>query len=315
MRPGPGWKASIAPGRAATPAFGAGVAALVLLVLAAASPSLAGPAARDSLGSPLSLSTRDVAVLGTGAVLGGLGAFVLEADVRTVPPAGLDRNAIHLGWDRRAIDTPDPGALSASNVTLGASVILPAVFGLAFPTPEGRKPGFLRLGTTGTEAAILALGGAQFAKSLIGRPRPYTYLPEAERPAGDRYDTGRVEAFESMPSGHATLAWTAAMTGVGYLASRRPDLPGWVHFLGGAAAGGLATSTSLLRVQGQGHFPSDVVAGSLWGGTAGTAVVLLRGGPAAPGDRGKAWLRSLLGVAAGSALALLLTPPTSPWID
>ena len=253
--------------------------------------------------------------MGTGAILGGLGAFVLEADVRTVPPGGLDRDAIHLAWDRRSIGAPDPDALTASNVVLGTSVLLPAAFGLAFPSPEGRKDGLLRLGGTETEAMILAMGGAQFAKSLIGRPRPYTYLPEDERPADARYDPGRVEAFESMPSGHATLAWATAMTGVGYLAGRRPDLPGWVHVLGGAAAGGLATATSLLRVKGQGHFPSDVVAGGLWGGTAGTAVVLLRGGPAAPGDRGKAWLRSLLGVAAGSALALLLTPPTSPWID
>lgn len=288
---------------------------VLALAVLAAGPVRSAAAPADSFRAPLSYSTRNAAVLGAGAFLGGLGAFVLKADLREVPPSGLDRSGIHPGWDRRALDTPRTGALGASNAAVGASVLLPAAFALAFPSPEGRKDGFLRLGGTGTEAVVLAMGGTLFAKSLFGRARPYTYLPERQRPAEGGYDPTRREAFESMPSGHATLAWAASMTGVGYLANTRPDLPGWVHFLGGVAAGGVATSTSLLRVRAQAHFPSDVVVGGLWGGTAGTAVILLRGGPAASGDRGKAWLRSLLGVAAGSALAVLLCPPTSPWID
>jgi len=295
---------------------GPATAALVALAFALAPGiSAADDAPSDSLGGPFTLHRRDLLLLGSGGLLGGLGTFVLKADILDVPTSGLDRNDIHLDWDRRSIGTPTPSALDASSAALGISAILPLAYNLAFPSPEGGKRGFFRLGVTETEAVFLAMGGTQFVKSVTERPRPYTYLPERDRPGGIRYDAGQRVAFESFPSGHATLAWATAMTGVGYLANQRPDLPGWIHFAGGAAAGGFATATAVLRVKGQVHFPSDVVAGSLWGGAVGTAVVLIRGGPSAPGDRGSAWLRSLLGVAAGSALALLLTPPTSPWID
>ncbi len=106
------------------------------------------------------------------------------------------------------------------------------------------------------------------------------------------------------------------MTAVGVLAARRPDLPPGVHFLNGVLAGGLATATSLLRVDAQAHFPTDVAAGAAIGTGAGLAVTLLHAGPPPAGARrGRAWAYELAGVGAGIALGFLVTPPTSPWIE
>jgi membrane-associated phospholipid phosphatase len=102
------------------------------------------------------------------------------------------------------------------------------------------------------------------------------------------------------------------MSGATYLAFARPDLSGSVHFMSGALAGGFATAAGILRVQAGMHFPTDVVAGSLIGLATGVGIAALNR-PDSAGNKGAALRNCLLGAAAGTVIAILVTPPASPW--
>ena len=259
------------------------------------------------------ITSRDALVFLGGLALGGTGKFLLDPDIQDVPASGLDRGTISLDWDRNAVGRPETGARTASDVALGISFIVPSVLEWAGGGDEDRR--LARTWITQAQAVSLAYGSTLLLKPITSRPRPFTYLSGSERPEDPAYDPGTRNAFESFPSGHAAIAWASALSGVGLLASERPDLsPGW-HFLAGFASGGAATATSLLRVDAGEHFPTDVAAGAALGSVAGVGIVLWRQGPAPDGSRGTAWRNSLLGLLAGSAVAFLVTPPTSPWID
>jgi membrane-associated phospholipid phosphatase len=287
--------------------------ALALFVLFLSPAASAQPA--DAPPPRLQLGASDAVVTGGSVILAGVGKFLLNYDTQTVPPEGLDRETISLGWDRRALGRASTGSRTASDAFLAVSFPLPGLFNLygGGPWLEDRER---RLWRNQAEAVLAAAAVTTLIKPLSSRPRPFAYLSEAERPSGAAYDVTVDRAFESFPSGHATVAWASAISGIGYLATERPDLPPLVHFLAGMAGAGVATSTALLRVDAGQHFPSDVAAGSAIGAASGLGITLLHAGQTAGGPpRGKAWRSSLLGVAAGVGVALLLTPPTSPWID
>jgi membrane-associated phospholipid phosphatase len=165
----------------------------------------------------------------------------------------------------------------------------------------------IRSGWIQVESVVLGVGASQLLKRALSRPRPYAYLDEASRPDDAHYDVTRDDAFVSMPSGHATVAWSSTMTGMTLLVLERPDLPFLGHFAGGFVAGALATSTSVLRVEGEVHHPTDVLAGAALGSAVGIGVPLLhdRGSDT---SRGPAWKAALLGLAAGTAASLLVVP-------
>jgi membrane-associated phospholipid phosphatase len=259
---------------------------------------------------------RDWILAGLGAAASVTGEFILSPRVEDVPPTGLDRSGIALGWDRRALGRPATGAVSSADAFLTGSLVYPEAVVLALNSGRGFWPDESEVVRNHMEAGLLASGVTLVLKNAISRPRPYTYLPADERPGGTTYQVGAEDAFRSFPSGHATAAWASAMTGVGFLATRRPDLPWPLHVAAGALGGGLATATSILRVDSEVHFPSDVAAGTAIGGASGLAITLLHQGPAPAGaDRGLAWRAEIAGVALGVVLAWLLTPPTSPWVD
>ncbi len=268
--------------------------------------------ARDSR---LRLSARDAVVTGAGGALTVAG-LLLSPDMRAVPDEGLSRRDIHWGLDRRALGRPSRGADTVSGLFRAGAVLYPAAM-----TASTRGPDRLVLAEEITlraqaEAVLVATGITLVLKDLTSRPRPFTYAARGDLPHDSFYDTAAGDAFASFPSGHTAIAWASSMTAVGVLAARRPDLPPRVHFLNGALAGGLATVTSLLRVDAQAHFPTDVAAGAAIGAGAGLAVTLLHAGPpTADARRGRAWAYELAGVGAGVALGFLFTPPTSPWID
>lgn len=261
--------------------------------------------------APLRLERRDALLAGAGLLAGGIGRLILDPDLRTVPASGLDREDIVWSWDRRAVGPANSGAISGSNLSLAVSLVLPAA-GSGIGSPSGRAQRLGRLWRVQGEAVCVAAGLAYLAKPIVSRPRPYTYLSAADRPDRDGYDVDDEGAFSAFPSGHAAVAWASALSGVGVLATDRPDLPAGVHFAAGVLAGGFAAATGLLRVESGQHFPTDVAAGSILGAASGAGFALLHRDRGMPPAR---WRPGLLGVAAGVGVALLLTPPTSPWID
>jgi undecaprenyl-diphosphatase len=273
-------------------------------------------AADDDASLPVSrLGFRDAVLTGAGGGL-TLAGLLLSPDTRDIPAEGLSPREIRWGLDRRALDAPSRGALTASDLFRAGAVLYP-VAATAAARGNRRLAGAegLMLRDQG-EAVLIASGLTLLLKDVASRPRPFTYTPDGALPDARFYDTGKEDAFASFPSGHAATAWASALTVVGAFAVRRPDLPPRAHFLNGALAGGLATATSLLRVDAQAHFPTDVAAGTAIGAAAGLTVSLLHAGPAKAGaHRGRAWAYELAGMGAGIALAVLLTPPTSPWIE
>lgn len=290
---------------------------LALLLAGSPHPALASRPAGAAPDSTRALvGRRDRILAGVGAAASVTGEFLLSPRIEDVPPGGLDRADIALGWDRRALMRPATGANSSADAFLTGSLAYPEAMVLALNSGRGFWADESEVVRNHLEAGLLASGVTLVLKNAVSRPRPYTYLPAGERPGGTTYQVRAEDAFRSFPSGHATAAWASAMTGVGFLATRRPDLPWPLHVAAGAVGGGLATATSILRVDSQVHFPSDVAAGAALGSASGVAVALLHQGPAPAGaDRGLAWRAELAGVALGVVLAWLLTPPTSPWVN
>lgn len=249
-------------------------------------------------------------ILGGGAGLALFSHFALDARIQEVPPTGLDPDDIVFELDRNSIHDPHSSALAASDMFLLASLAYPTAISLV--TADSGWDSHLEMWRIQGEALALGVGATTFLKVVFSRPRPYTYLPEDERPDLSDYSVDEEDAFRSFPSGHATAAWASSMSAVSYLAVHRPELPPLVHFFGGVVGGGLATSTSLLRVDAGRHFPTDVMGGALIGSGAGVGMSLFHR-PESP--QGPNWVPGLLGVAAGTLLAFLLTPPTSPWVN
>lgn len=124
-----------------------------------------------------------------------------------------------------------------------------------------------RAATVVVIVAIISLtfsdGISNLLKHLIERPRPFLDIPEAIVLVGKG-------SSASIPSGHATNVFSV-VTVLIYMIYSRWDARGR-----GLAAGyllGLALLVSFSRVYVGVHYPSDVIAGSILGITAGSAVV------------------------------------------
>ena len=89
-------------------------------------------------------------------------------------------------------------------------------------------------------------------KPMIARPRPFTQLVTVV--------VGRVSDGFSFPSGHATFAFALSYV----LARKEPRYTRWIY--------ALAVAISLSRIYLGQHYPADVLAGSLLGGSIGYIV-------------------------------------------
>lgn len=127
-----------------------------------------------------------------------------------------------------------------------------ALLGVAWLAGRGLdRPGLTSFAQDGVEASLLATLVASPLKAIVGRTRPR--------------DTGSAQAFsafsgeQSFPSGEATQAFALAAVVAAHSDHR------WVKF----TAYGLAGLVSLARIEADGHWASDVVAGALIGHTIG----------------------------------------------
>jgi membrane-associated phospholipid phosphatase len=256
---------------------------------------------------------------GTDGVVGAgsVGAYALSRGIgitrRNVPPQGLDPSNVSLGMDRRIIGRPSTGADKASDVTLVVTMVgAPVLALLTQPGVHGFANVVRRPLVLYGESLLLAEAGSQILKRSVDRPRPFTYLPASERPGSSAYDVDSDGAFLSMPSGHATISFTAASFAATDNLLSRPDA-GWQEHVAVASLGALlAGATSNLRVRADQHFPSDVLVGGLIGTVSGASVPLLHryvfpGGRLAPRPPGHAWLEAAAGYLLGAGLGVGLS--------
>lgn len=247
---------------------------------------------------------RETLLSGVGAGLFVTGALV-SVERRFVPPEGLDLQQI--GWmtDRRIVGNRSLDANDASDWTRGASMLFPLVLTLASLEPGQRWDGFRDRGFVYVETLLLSQGSTLVAKTMLGRPRPYTYLSEAQRPVDPAYDVSTDRTFYSMPSGHSSSAWTGAAIGMTEHLLSRPS-SSWVERVGvGVVGGALGGATSALRVTAGQHFPSDVVAGAGIGIVTGVVVPLLHRGEQ-PLPSAEAWSQMFGGAVAGTLFGVLI---------
>lgn len=210
---------------------------------------------------PLRYDARDVAFTAGAAAL----ALALAAPrlaprrCRLCSPDAFDAEAQErLVWrdPRRARTLSD---LLANAVVPGA-----ALAGLALSARSaGRPSAALVDALLVAEGAAVAAGVNGLAKDLVARRRP--------GPAGAASGAGN----RSFYSGHASQTFSI-VTAAGAVASRRgyPSAP-WTW----GAGLFLATGVAYLRVAGDAHWTTDVLAGAAAGGIVGLAVPWLLHGP------------------------------------
>lgn len=252
---------------------------------------------------------RDGIHVAAGAALVA-GAELLRVDVRPVPAQGFDRADIRWSVDRDEVGRLDSRAVSRSDLASGSAIAWPML--VAFATqPDGERAlGTVRRGVVYLESFLFATAATRWIKGSLDRPRPYTYLPASARPGESTYDVTAEEAFESMPSGHASSAFCGAAFAMTDHLLTRPRAPA-IERIGVAFGGGLlAGMTSTLRVRAGKHFPSDVLVGGAIGMTSGIVVPLTHrpraGGERVPLPSRRAWLQALGGMVAGAGAGILL---------
>ena len=280
-----------------------GCAAVVLLLVA-----VAGPAAAQRP-QPEPDVRRDGIHVAAGAALVA-GAEFLRVDVRPVPAQGFDRAAIRWSLDRDQIGHLEPRAVAASDVASGVTIAYPMLLAFATQPAGQRASGTLRRAVVYLESYLVATAATRWLKGSLDRPRPYTYLSTAERPGEAAYDVRDDEAFESMPSGHASSSFCGAAFALTDHLLTRPRAPALERIGVGFGGGLLAGMTSTLRVRAGKHFPSDVLAGAAIGTTSGIVVPLahryLAAGRRAPLPSRRAWLEAVGGLAAGVGTGMLI---------
>lgn len=148
----------------------------------------------------------------------------------------------------------DEDLSTVSDVTLGLALVMPGVSGLVVPATDYELLATTYIGTMST-----AFTARTVMKQLVHRARPY--VGEIDRPA----DTS--EDYESFPSGHALMAFSAAAYTQTLQALWYPDSKAMKAV--SYATWGLAATTATLRVLSGNHHLGDVLAGAAIGSAIG----------------------------------------------
>lgn len=245
----------------------------------------------------LSLSPAlDAGIAGTALLLGA-GAFALELNAPEpgAPPSRLDTSSVN------PLDRPFMRPYSEGIDTVSTAFALSA---LAFPALLSSAPAadWFPLGVMYVESVALTWGMKELGKNLFPRYRPYMYFsgyPESEIGDGDYR--------QSFPSGHASLAFTAAAFTAASYALYYPESSWRVPAVAGAYA--VAASAAALRVASGSHYLTDVLSGAVLGTLSGWLVPVLharfadRQGTGSPGNG-----RYATGVYGAGVLSLTLSP-------
>ncbi len=195
---------------------------------------------------------------GTGLVAAG-GIF---ADYQTRPLTEAQVLALDQfdqpGFDRLAIKNWNPNAAKASDAFLYGSLALPAFMMI----DDRARKDFLAVGFIYAEVAMLTVGVTELIKAGVKRPRPFVYNPNVSM----HLKTERDARF-SFLSGHtsitAALCFTTAKVFSDYSDNATHEALVWT----GAAV--FPIITGVLRFEAGKHYPSDLIAGYLLGGSIG----------------------------------------------
>jgi hypothetical protein len=246
---------------------------LVVLAGIAAAPA---PARADQHGVPLFTDSQhftiDPVVDGL-LVVGGatfdelLGLILGTGELRPLRPGPPDRL---LSIDRYAVaQTIDPNAGRNSNFGLWAAYGYALVDPIVSGVRDGRSAFFVDA-ILYAESATITSALTKMTKIAVRRPRPIDYRNcGADSTSAFCQDDTNLQL--SFFSGHASA--TAALSGTAtYLAfarsgwrSKRP----WITLAAGTL---LTTFVSYERVRSGDHFPTDVIVGSMVGGSIGVLV-------------------------------------------
>jgi len=196
-------------------------------------------------------------------------AFVLGATVAVMNDAS---------WDSR-IQAPGVQRSGALHSLAGGASSLGSPGALVLTTgllAGGRLFGSDRVADAGlhsTEAILLSAAATSLLKGLIGRARPYVPSSDPNEPGPDadefRFGRGFGADYSSFPSGHTTVAFTAASA----LTRELFDSHSEARWVVGPLLYGGATAVGLSRMYKNKHWASDVIAGAALGTFLGSKVV------------------------------------------
>jgi len=157
----------------------------------------------------------------------------------------------HISEKQRTKETPSGEFLEFANYLGGpeAKYVALGAFGASLLTPSSKLQDATF--TSLQSVAYAYILGSLSKRALVGRSRPY----EEEGAFQFELFSNRNSSF---PSGHATTAWALVMPYIVYY-------PGPVSF----GLGVLATGTAIARLQRQQHWITDILAGSMLGGSMG----------------------------------------------
>lgn len=142
----------------------------------------------------------------------------------------------------------------ASDITLGLTLVTPGVLGLIAPPSD-----YIAIVSSYAGTMVSAYGVRTVLKQVIHKPRPY--VGQIDRPA----DTS--EDYESFPSGHSIMAFSAAAYAQTMQLLFYPDSTTMKAV--SATAWILAATTATLRVISGNHYLEDVLAGAAIGSAIG----------------------------------------------
>lgn len=142
----------------------------------------------------------------------------------------------------------------ASDITLGLTLVTPGVLGLIAPPSD-----YIAIVSSYAGTMVSAYGVRTVLKQVIHKPRPY--VGQIDRPA----DTS--EDYESFPSGHSIMAFSAAAYTQTMQLLFYPDSTTMKAV--SATTWALALGTAALRVASGSHDSIDVAAGAAIGSAIG----------------------------------------------
>ena len=142
----------------------------------------------------------------------------------------------------------------ASYITLGLTLVTPGVLGLIAPPSD-----YIAIVSSYAGTMVSAYGVRTVLKQVIHKPRPY--VGQIDRPA----DTS--EDYESFPSGHSIMAFSAAAYAQTMQLLFYPDSTTMKAV--SATTWILAATTATLRVISGNHYLEDVLAGAAIGSAIG----------------------------------------------